>query len=160
MEDKKSYREFVSYTHTSDIISFHFSLMIVSLLQHLISLFGWHYDRASFLLHIAWFYGIRNLIWLKSRVFETDCFSNRMLILIVSRIRCLYPQLDKIRKIVAEMAGVAVDVVRIVVSPYRICPLGAHIDHQVATYLHLSSCFIYIFEYYVFMASLYQSIRI
>ncbi|CAI9293831.1 unnamed protein product [Lactuca saligna] len=42
-------------------------------------------------------------------------------------------ELDNIRKIVAEMAGVAVDVVRIVVSPYRICPLGAHIDHQGGT---------------------------
>lgn len=42
-------------------------------------------------------------------------------------------ELDKIKKMVAEMAGVAVDVVRVVVSPYRICPLGAHIDHQGGT---------------------------
>nr|XP_043627968.1 galacturonokinase isoform X2 [Erigeron canadensis] len=42
-------------------------------------------------------------------------------------------ELEKIKKIVAEMAGVAVSVVRIVVSPYRICPLGAHIDHQGGT---------------------------
>ncbi|XP_071729717.1 galacturonokinase isoform X1 [Rutidosis leptorrhynchoides] len=39
-------------------------------------------------------------------------------------------ELDNIKKIVAEMAGVDVNIVRIVVSPYRICPLGAHIDHQ------------------------------
>lgn len=42
-------------------------------------------------------------------------------------------ELDNIKKIVAEMAGVTVDVVRVVVSPYRICPLGAHIDHQGGT---------------------------
>ncbi|KAI3496325.1 hypothetical protein L1887_38682 [Cichorium endivia] len=42
-------------------------------------------------------------------------------------------ELDKIRTIVAEMAEVTVDVVRVVVSPYRICPLGAHIDHQGGT---------------------------
>lgn len=41
----------------------------------------------------------------------------------------------KIKKMVAEMAGVSVNVVKIVVSPYRICPLGAHIDHQVDTYI-------------------------
>lgn len=39
-------------------------------------------------------------------------------------------ELDKIRNLVAEMAGVSVNLVKIVVSPYRICPLGAHIDHQ------------------------------
>ncbi|OMO89159.1 hypothetical protein CCACVL1_07993 [Corchorus capsularis] len=39
-------------------------------------------------------------------------------------------QLNKIRKIVSEMAGKDEDNVRVVVSPYRICPLGAHIDHQ------------------------------
>ncbi|KAL4587278.1 hypothetical protein LXL04_000146 [Taraxacum kok-saghyz] len=38
--------------------------------------------------------------------------------------------LDKINTTVAEMARVAVDIVRFVVFPYRICPLGAHIDHQ------------------------------
>ncbi|KAL4564443.1 hypothetical protein LXL04_028507 [Taraxacum kok-saghyz] len=42
-------------------------------------------------------------------------------------------ELDKIKTTVAEMAGVAVDVVRVAVSPYRICPLGAHIDHQGGT---------------------------
>ncbi|KAM0014220.1 putative galacturonokinase [Helianthus debilis subsp. tardiflorus] len=39
-------------------------------------------------------------------------------------------ELDKIKKNVAEMAGVSINAVKIVVSPYRICPLGAHIDHQ------------------------------
>ncbi|KAL9665982.1 hypothetical protein QQ045_000303 [Rhodiola kirilowii] len=43
------------------------------------------------------------------------------------------PELDKIRKVVAEMAGRGTDEVRVVVSPYRICPLGAHIDHQGGT---------------------------
>lgn len=41
-------------------------------------------------------------------------------------------QLNGIRKIVSEMAGRGVEKVRVAVSPYRICPLGAHIDHQVS----------------------------
>lgn len=41
-------------------------------------------------------------------------------------------QLNEIRKIVLEMAGTGVEEVQVVVSPYRICPLGAHIDHQVS----------------------------
>lgn len=44
----------------------------------------------------------------------------------------LYLQLDEIKKKVAEMSGRGVEDVRVVVSPYRICPLGAHIDHQVS----------------------------
>ncbi|KAG0500179.1 hypothetical protein HPP92_000251 [Vanilla planifolia] len=32
---------------------------------------------------------------------------------------------------VSEMSGREVEDVKVVVSPYRICPLGAHIDHQV-----------------------------
>ncbi|XWS71016.1 hypothetical protein CRYUN_Cryun03dG0100800 [Craigia yunnanensis] len=39
-------------------------------------------------------------------------------------------ELNKIRKIVSEMAGKGTEDVRVVVSPYRICPLGAHVDHQ------------------------------
>ncbi|KAD4180034.1 hypothetical protein R6Q59_023473 [Mikania micrantha] len=39
-------------------------------------------------------------------------------------------ELDRIKTMVAEMAGVSANVVKVVVSPYRICPLGAHIDHQ------------------------------
>ncbi|XVF19060.1 hypothetical protein REPUB_Repub11eG0077900 [Reevesia pubescens] len=39
-------------------------------------------------------------------------------------------QSNKIRKIVSEMAGKCTEDVRVVVSPYRICPLGAHVDHQ------------------------------
>lgn len=35
------------------------------------------------------------------------------------------------RDVVSEMAKVNHEEVRVVVSPYRICPLGAHIDHQV-----------------------------
>lgn len=42
-------------------------------------------------------------------------------------------QLDKIRKKVAELSGGDAQEVRVVVSPYRICPLGAHIDHQGGT---------------------------
>ncbi|KAK8939465.1 Galacturonokinase [Platanthera guangdongensis] len=34
------------------------------------------------------------------------------------------------KKKVAEMSGRDVRDVRVVISPYRICPLGAHIDHQ------------------------------
>lgn len=42
-------------------------------------------------------------------------------------------ELNGIRKIVSGMAGVDKVKVRVVVSPYRICPLGAHIDHQGGT---------------------------
>ncbi|KAL3642831.1 hypothetical protein CASFOL_013646 [Castilleja foliolosa] len=39
-------------------------------------------------------------------------------------------ELNVIRTKVAEMSGRDSKEVRVVVSPYRICPLGAHIDHQ------------------------------
>ncbi|KAM3394854.1 galacturonokinase isoform X2 [Capsicum galapagoense] len=39
-------------------------------------------------------------------------------------------ELDKIRNKVAELSGRDAQEVRLVISPYRICPLGAHIDHQ------------------------------
>ncbi|KAL9153809.1 hypothetical protein ABFS82_10G072600 [Erythranthe guttata] len=39
-------------------------------------------------------------------------------------------QINVIRKKVAEMCGRNSEEVKIVASPYRICPLGAHIDHQ------------------------------
>lgn len=42
-------------------------------------------------------------------------------------------ELDHIRRMVAKMAGRGTEDVRVVVSPYRICPLGAHIDHQGGT---------------------------
>ncbi|RXH78536.1 hypothetical protein DVH24_002054 [Malus domestica] len=42
-------------------------------------------------------------------------------------------QLNGLRQIVSEMAGTGTKEVRVVVSPYRICPLGAHIDHQGGT---------------------------
>ncbi|GAB4853540.1 hypothetical protein Ancab_017731 [Ancistrocladus abbreviatus] len=42
-------------------------------------------------------------------------------------------ELNELRKLVAEMAGRNSDEVRFIVSPYRICPLGAHIDHQGGT---------------------------
>ncbi|KAL1547926.1 galacturonokinase [Salvia divinorum] len=43
------------------------------------------------------------------------------------------PELSSIRRKVAAMSGCDAKEVRIVVSPYRICPLGAHIDHQGGT---------------------------
>ncbi|XP_043714584.1 galacturonokinase [Telopea speciosissima] len=42
-------------------------------------------------------------------------------------------ELGEVRKKVAEMSGRSAEEVRVVVSPYRICPLGAHIDHQGGT---------------------------
>lgn len=42
-------------------------------------------------------------------------------------------ELEVIRKKVAEMSGKDSKQVRVVISPYRICPLGAHIDHQGGT---------------------------
>ncbi|KAM5553974.1 hypothetical protein ABKV19_025949, partial [Rosa sericea] len=39
-------------------------------------------------------------------------------------------QLDEIRGVVLEMSGRGREQVRCAASPYRICPLGAHIDHQ------------------------------
>lgn len=42
-------------------------------------------------------------------------------------------ELNVIRKKVAAMSGREAKEVRVVVSPYRICPLGAHIDHQGGT---------------------------
>ena len=40
-------------------------------------------------------------------------------------------QLDIVRKNVVEISGRDAREVRVVACPYRICPLGAHIDHQV-----------------------------
>ncbi|XP_073278802.1 galacturonokinase-like [Primulina huaijiensis] len=42
-------------------------------------------------------------------------------------------ELNFIKTKVAEMSGRDAKEVRVVVSPYRICPLGAHIDHQGGT---------------------------
>ncbi|KAK3437533.1 hypothetical protein EUGRSUZ_C02197 [Eucalyptus grandis] len=42
-------------------------------------------------------------------------------------------QLNYIRNVVSRMAGRRTDEVQVVISPYRICPLGAHIDHQGGT---------------------------
>nr|XP_027094744.1 galacturonokinase-like isoform X3 [Coffea arabica] len=42
-------------------------------------------------------------------------------------------ELDGMREKVAQMSGRDAKEVRFVVSPYRICPLGAHIDHQGGT---------------------------
>lgn len=42
-------------------------------------------------------------------------------------------ELDIVRKKVAEISGRDAKEVRVVACPYRICPLGAHIDHQGGT---------------------------
>lgn len=42
-------------------------------------------------------------------------------------------EVDKIRRSAAALAGCDVEKARVVASPYRICPLGAHIDHQGGT---------------------------
>lgn len=42
-------------------------------------------------------------------------------------------ELDQARKMVSDMSARSIDEVRVVISPYRICPLGAHIDHQGGT---------------------------
>lgn len=39
-------------------------------------------------------------------------------------------ELNEIKKTVSKMAKRGMEEVRVVASPYRICPLGAHIDHQ------------------------------
>jgi galacturonokinase len=41
--------------------------------------------------------------------------------------------IDTLRRAVVERQGVAWESVRVVRSPYRVCPLGAHIDHQLGT---------------------------
>uniref|UniRef100_A0A2N9G3X3 Galactokinase N-terminal domain-containing protein n=1 Tax=Fagus sylvatica TaxID=28930 RepID=A0A2N9G3X3_FAGSY len=47
-------------------------------------------------------------------------------------------ELNGIKKIVSDMSGKGVEDVRVVISPYRICPLGAHIDHQGGTVLAMT----------------------
>ncbi|XP_010558237.1 PREDICTED: galacturonokinase [Tarenaya hassleriana] len=42
-------------------------------------------------------------------------------------------ELNAIKNAVAQMSGRDAGEVRVVVAPYRICPLGAHIDHQGGT---------------------------
>eukprot|EP00249_Psilotum_nudum_P019421 c27247_g1_i1 orf=892-1758(+) len=42
-------------------------------------------------------------------------------------------QIEKVRKAVAIMAKYDHNKVKIALSPYRVCPLGAHIDHQGGT---------------------------
>lgn len=85
-------------------------------------------------------------IWCTNLPISCSYFVNVMLVLIcfinVSCFLCLFVfiflraiqcglQLDQVRKVVAGMCGRKVEDVKVVVSPYRICPLGAHIDHQV-----------------------------
>ncbi|KAK9160791.1 hypothetical protein Syun_007132 [Stephania yunnanensis] len=43
-------------------------------------------------------------------------------------------QLDEIMNKVAEMSGKCAKEVKVVISPYGICPLGAHIDHQITDF--------------------------
>ncbi|AET05103.1 putative galacturonokinase [Medicago truncatula] len=47
-------------------------------------------------------------------------------------------ELNEMREKVSQMAKVKKEDVRVVVSPYRICPLGAHIDHQGGTVLAMT----------------------
>ncbi|XP_027343201.1 uncharacterized protein LOC113855768 [Abrus precatorius] len=54
---------------------------------------------------------------------------------------CSWPsvaELNEMREKVSKMAHVNKEEVRVVVSPYRICPLGAHIDHQGGTVLAMT----------------------
>src|SRR4051812_29875176 len=39
-------------------------------------------------------------------------------------------RVEALRRCLVERLGAAAERVRVVRSPYRICPLGAHIDHQ------------------------------
>ncbi|KAK9151706.1 hypothetical protein Syun_010015 [Stephania yunnanensis] len=43
-------------------------------------------------------------------------------------------ELDEIMNKVAEMSGKCAKEVKVVISPYGICPLGAHIDHQITDF--------------------------
>lgn len=45
-------------------------------------------------------------------------------------------QLTAIKEAVSKMTGRDTGEVRVVVAPYRICPLGAHIDHQVGRFVY------------------------
>jgi len=51
-------------------------------------------------------------------------------------------QLEIVRKKVVEISGRDEREVRVAACPYRICPLGAHIDHQVT----LRSYIVHIFQ--------------
>ena len=51
---------------------------------------------------------------------------------------CIPGQLYRVRKITSMMAGRDESDVKVAVSPYRICPLGAHIDHQVRKFRLMS----------------------
>lgn len=42
----------------------------------------------------------------------------------------LQTRIARLRRRLQESADVADDEIRVVVSPYRICPIGAHVDHQ------------------------------
>lgn len=66
------------------------------------------------------------------------------LILLVSLLQCfsfyiclLVLQLDTVRKKVVEISGRDEQEVMVAACPYRICPLGAHIDHQVTLCYYL-----------------------
>ncbi|KAK9121934.1 hypothetical protein Syun_019551 [Stephania yunnanensis] len=50
--------------------------------------------------------------------------------LLAAVLEYLAAELDEIMNKVAEMSGKCAKEVKVVISPYGICPLGAHIDHQ------------------------------
>lgn len=59
-------------------------------------------------------------------------FYHRVVVILFSNFMYSFMlQLNEIRQTVSKMAARRPDEVRVVASPYRICPLGAHIDHQV-----------------------------
>ncbi|KAK7399040.1 hypothetical protein VNO78_10215 [Psophocarpus tetragonolobus] len=63
------------------------------------------------------------------------CVSESFLVVAEMAAQC-WPsdaELNEMKEMVSKMANVNKEEVRVVVSPYRICPLGAHIDHQGGT---------------------------
>lgn len=60
------------------------------------------------------------------------CLDKLLIVLLcVNLTRSFVFQLIAIKEAVAKITGRDTGEVRVVVAPYRICPLGAHIDHQV-----------------------------
>ncbi|KAK9114842.1 hypothetical protein Syun_021639 [Stephania yunnanensis] len=55
------------------------------------------------------------------------------------RLGLLESELDEIMNKVAEMSGKCAKEVKVVISPYGICPLGAHVDHQKITDFGISA---------------------
>jgi len=71
------------------------------------------------------------IFWLKDAGFSLIPTFICFLLYFLIYLNVFVLQLNEIKEIVSAMAGRGPEEVRVVVSPYRICPLGAHIDHQV-----------------------------